>query len=146
MIVRPGKEQPGQTPSTVFDPKAEEVFHIAGDMDHGISATTKLDHAKQKVQVRYKDFLLEVDVYELPNTPTKVVLLCPKCRNALQITADRKRIDFDKSELTQFGGRLNIEKFQCAWESAETEGRRVQFGLGLCGWKVAIENNIAKDA
>lgn len=29
---------------------------------------------------------------------------------------------------------------------AGKEGRRMEFGLGLCGWRVGITGNVAKDA
>jgi hypothetical protein len=132
-------------PNAPFDPKREEVFHIAGDPDHGFTATTRLDRQKREVQVRYKDFLMVVDVYAFPDTPIRAILVCPRCKNTLTIQGDKKRIDYDPNALTERGGQLQIEPFGCTWE-ADPNGRRMEFGLGLCGWKVGISNNVAKDA
>jgi hypothetical protein len=34
---------------------------------------------------------------------------------------------------------------KCTWE-LENDGRRMEFGLGLCNWTVGIDHNIARDA
>ena len=114
----------------------------------GYRSSVLLDKSKIPIQVRYKDFLLEVDLYlNGEGNPDKVLLLCPQCRNQLQITSERKAISFEPNALKEFGGRLNIEPFKCTWEKdSSKDGRRMEFGLGLCGWRVAIDNNVAKDA
>lgn len=129
---------------------ARELVHIAGDMDTGITQTWKMDGGKQEVTVTYKDFVLTVDVYQIPGEPLKVHLICPRCTHALQISAERKKIDFDpKAGDPKKGGRLSVEAFQCTWElpgtGAHTPGI-LGGGMSLCKWKAAIENNVARDA
>lgn len=135
-------------PSAVpFDPKTEEVVHLAGDMDHGLAATVKLDKSKTEVSVRYRDFLMTCDLYRIEGAPMRLLLICPRCRNTLTITADKKQMAYESSRLPQFGGELSVEAFRCTWESdSSKDGRRMEFGLGLCNWTVAIDRNIAKDA
>lgn len=135
-----------------FDPQREELVHLAGDapdpMGTGLLGQqasvnltkTALGHPK----IRYRDVVIEADVYALPGEPMHVHILCPKCRNALRIPADRKRIEYDpKGGPPQDGGRISIETFECTWE---VSADRQQFGVGLCRWRVAVENNIARDA
>jgi hypothetical protein len=139
--------------SNVIDPTREEVFYIAGDVGdpldpskRGIAATTRLDTSAKHIQVRYKDFLLECDYYEMEGVaPAKLVLICPKCHHVLNVPGDKKKIEYDPTSLQVFGGRLSVEAFQCTWET-EPEGQRREFGLGLCKQRLAIEDNVAKDA
>lgn len=131
----------------------EEIFHIAGDVPdptgqsniRGVQSTTLLDKSKIEVTVRYRDFLMTCDLYQLAGTPDRLILICPRCKNVLTISGDKKHLEYQASELQQFGGKLNVEAFQCTWE-ADPNGRRMEFGLGLCGWRVGIDNNVAKDA
>lgn len=129
----------------------EEVFHLAGDAPDplgsgmmGHQTTTKLRPGATP-KVRYKDFIIECDLYKVEGAPTELIMICPKCRNTLRVTSDRKDIEYDTSSLVERGGRLSVSAFECTWE-ADTQGRRMEFGLGLCRWKVAIEDNIARDA
>lgn len=114
----------------------------------GYRSSVLLDKSKIPIQVRHKEFLLEVDLYmDGEGKPDKILLLCPRCRNQLSIPAARKAIDFDPHALKEFGGQLSVEPFQCTWEADSSKhGRRMKFGLGLCGWRVAIDKNVAKDA
>lgn len=134
-----------------FDPQREELVHLAGDapdpsgsglVGHQASlnlSRTALGHPK----IRYRDLVIEADVYALPGVPMYVHILCPKCRHALKIAEDRKHIEYDpKAGPPQDGGRISIEAFQCTWEM---DDQRQQFGLSLCGWKVVVDNNIARD-
>lgn len=122
-----------------FDPKAEEVYQIKGDPKHGMSSTMNLTKtALGRPFVRYKDRISEADVYEMQGQ-LMVHMFCPRCGNTLRITSDRKRIDYDRE-----ANLLSVEPFECTWE-LDTDSRRMEFGLGLCRWRVAIDRNIAKD-
>jgi hypothetical protein len=126
-----------------------ELVHLAGDMDSGLSHTVDLASGKREVTVTYKDFVLTVDVYQIPDEPTCVVLICPRCRHALRISADRKQIDFDpKAGDPKLGGRLSIEPFQCTWELTADKHVPgiVGGGISLCKWTAGIEKNVARDA
>lgn len=143
-----------------IDPRdALEVYHVAGDVPDpltgqmGHASTAKLDRMKREVMVNYQGrhipngdlgLVMTVDVYEVDGT-TSVILLCPKCKHALRVTSDNKKVEFDKQCFVEHGGRLSIERFQCSWET-EPEGRRMDFGLSLCKWAGAIEDNVCRDA
>lgn len=103
-----------------------------------------------------QDAWLEVDVYRVPGEPMHIHLICPKCRNSLRITADRKQIRYSKygvpaiaKELRGInpdvdpGGTLNVERFSCTWEE-DGDLRRGIGKLGLCGWTVSIIDNVAR--
>lgn len=144
----------------VFDKEREELVHLAGDQPDpltgmpgvetaraggGIMSTVRMTKsAAGHPKVRYKDFVLELDVYEPPGAPRYVHLICPRCRHALRITEDRKAMEYDPTRDVENGGRISVEKFTCTWELPED--RRMEFGLGLCRWTVAIDNNVARDA
>lgn len=126
-----------------------ELVHIAGDMDTGISQTIRLEDGKHEVLVTYKEFLLTVDVYALPNEPLRAVLICPRCKHCLTVPGDRKAIDFVPDHTDFRGGALSIETFECTWEIADAGEHKpglVAGGMTLCRWRAAIDNNIAKDA
>ncbi len=106
-----------------------------------------------KPLIRYRDLVMEVDVYPLPGLATapgvpqfEIVLLCPRCSTPdhphhLRITSDRKHIELEMvSEHSYDGARLSVEGFECTWEAG------LERGSGLCRWKVAIDKNVAKDA
>lgn len=146
-------------------PKKRELFHIAGDPEHGYSATMDLtSQAAGHPVIFYKDRVLVADVYALPDEPMYIHLLCPFStpneKHGLRISQERKLIEYDPAGIvppppnwTQqqllecfpqgLGGLLNVEEFSCTWE-AEPELRR-QFGMSMCPWKVVIENNVARD-
>ncbi len=137
-----------------YDPKREETFHIKGDkplvaqgqFGAGYASTLNLDKSKREVDVRYKDFIMTVDLYEVPSVSGqkhyRVVLLCPRCTNALTIESGKKQIDYDAER-----NALSIEPFQCTWElDPSKEGRRMEFGFGLCNLRIGIDRNVARDA
>lgn len=160
----------------LYDDRTEEMIPLAGDGDPtktgivrqstssrdptgtglvGASSGVQLDKTKDAtVVVRYKDRLIEADVYAFPGAPIKLVLLCPRCGNALNIESDKKQMSFEKSAPQQVGdfvnmGRLNVEPFECTWELPDAGVHvpgLVSAGTSLCRWKVGISNNIARDA
>ena len=147
--------------------KKRPVVQLAGDMEHGLSSTTRLNTNKIEVMVVYKapSKFLTVDVYQVPGEPVMVHMICPKCLKTNRITADRKRIEFDAAArnpvhglvLSEAGpdlaslaetGRLSVSSFECAWEvggDKHVQGG-VHTGASLCRQRLAIENNRAKDA
>ena len=145
--------QPNQldprAPLAFNDRPARELVHLAGDPDTGMSVTHRLNHAKREVIVTYKDFVLTVDIYQLPDEPLKVHLICPRCHHMLSVSAERKHIEFDPNAHPEQGGRLSIEPFECTWEIPEADKHTpgiLAGGLSLCRWRAAIDKNVAKDA
>lgn len=147
----------------VIDHKNEEMVFLAGDrpdpldtlapgatverarVPGGMSVTTNLAAtAKGHPLVRYKDFVLTLDVYQPDGGVPWIHLICPKCRQPLRIAADRKAFEYDPLRNADVGGRIDIEPFRCTGEGLE--GRSQQFGLGVCHWQVGIYNNVARDA
>ena len=129
-----------------YNPKTEEIFHIAGDEDRGIASTMTLSkNVFARPQVRYAspvygDMILECDVYKAENELT-VHLICPKCRHNLQISSKRKAIELDSD------GKLSIEPFQCTWElNDELLGEKRDFGFSLCRWTAAIDKGVIRHA
>lgn len=145
---------------------SKELFHVAGDVPdpagtglRGAASTMRLDRtALGHPKIVYKDFLLEADIYALPDAPMYAHIICPLCRNALRITQDNKTFTYDPKVAPKiaamlrncgvqdgpyWGGSLSVERFECTWES-EPERRR-DFGLAVCNWRVEIDNNIARD-
>jgi hypothetical protein len=152
---------------------SNELFSIAGDSpqpSQGLRATG--DEAKPIVL--WRDRLLTLDVYQLPNQPMYVILYCPICMGgekndrSLRITADNKAIDFDPTAMPkipgftpaelvanlglqhprQVAGRISIEPFGCTWEAEDDLHHRATEHIGgfsVCPWNVEITNNIAKD-
>lgn len=144
-----------------FDPSREELVHLAGDAPDPLAGMAGIEHArgggvtttmrltktaKGHPQIRYRDMLIEADVYAFDGEPVKVHLICPRCRNALSISSDKKSLEYDPRQNVEIGGRLDVETFECTWELPEANDRKMEFGLGLCRWRVAIDNNIARDA
>jgi hypothetical protein len=136
-----------------YDPETEELFHVDGDAPDPTGQIRKRGMAQEMrltqtamghPLIRYGDHIIEADVYKIADEPMMVHLICPRCRNAIRITEDRKEIDYDPNAGDpRQGGRLSIEPFECTWElSAE----RQNFGVGLCRWRVGIQDNVAKDA
>lgn len=153
----------GSDGSHIVDPgeqkKRQEMVQLAGDPEHGYTSTTRLDTMKQEVFVTYKDFLLTVDVYALPGQPLELVYVCPKCRKQGRITGDRKTIEFDphasrvmplpNGAKVHTGGALSVEPFQCSWEMPDAGEHKAGIrsgGITLCNLKIAIDNNVGKDA
>lgn len=117
----------------------------AGSGARGVAPTINLGRtAIAHPLVRYKEHVLEVDVHLDQDGQLYCLLICPKCRHQLRVHSSRKAIEFDpEAGPAQNRGRLSIERFQCTWEIDDT---RQAFGLSLCKWTAAIEDNIAKDA
>jgi len=147
--------------------KKRPIVQLAGDMEHGLSSTTRLNTNKIEVMVVYKDpsKFLTVDVYQVPGEPLMVHMICPKCHKTNRITADRKHIEFDAAAknpvhgqvLSEAGrdlaslaetGQLSVSAFECTWEIGGDKHVRggVHTGASLCRQRLAIENNRAKDA
>jgi hypothetical protein len=148
-----------------FDPKTEELTYIKGDKDPlagedpaasmyragqmrdhtgllGHGSEVDFTHGASKIDLRYSgkygNYVLKVDVYQPTPGTFEVHLHCPKCHEVSRITSERKSIEFDERQL------LSVEKFQCCWEMPE--GRRMEFGIGLCRASYAIDRNVLKDA
>lgn len=115
-----------------------------------------------------QELLLEADVYALPGEPMRVHLLCPRClarghTQGLNIRADHKAVAYDvndavpvfpgwtRDQMTRAmprgaGGRLSVEAFACTWEEDPTAQRASGVnGLSICGWRVKIDDNVARD-
>lgn len=136
----------------------------SGSVAGGMRATTQFTAGRQEVLVLYKDMYLTADVYAIPGQPITVHLICPRCHKPLQITGDRKHIDFDprgrrvtaeamasgKPEIAALAesGELSIEPFECTWELGDETHQPgiVQSGTSLCRLRIAIDRNRAKDA
>lgn len=145
---------------TMYDPNREEIFHVAGDVPdptgtglRGQQSSVNLDTKIAEVQIRYKDTIIFGDVYRYPGVPLRVVLMCPRCHNALTITQDNKHIEYDLAAAPNIGGRISIEKFECPFEAPDAGAHnnragstQIITGMKMCGWKVGIDNNVAKDA
>ena len=149
-------------PRQLTDQEAErQLVHIAGDPDEvyearkkypkhgsfadGLAQDIRLDRmGEANPVVRYKDFVLDCDLFIAPDqSELTLVLICPVCHNQLKVSSKDKTIHWD-------GKNVSVEPFACTWElgrgTAGTTGDRIEFGLGLCRWKVGIENGIARDA
>lgn len=139
-----------------------EVVQVAGD--DGWSQTTHLDSGKDEVVVVYRDQFLTIDLYRVPGEPLTAHLICPRCHKCSQISAARKAIDYDptapnpltrrildtgRPELMRLAqGRLSIEAFECAWEVGGDRHAKggLHTGVSLCRLRLAIDDNVAKDA
>jgi hypothetical protein len=150
-----------------YDPKTEELEYVAGDKDPysddpevaamyrsgkmvdptgmtdnvGQASQIDMTPGKKKIDVRYEgkhgNFVVTIDVYAPPGgAGIELHAHCPKCRNVGRITSERKAIEFEN-------GVLSVEPWMCTWEGGE--GRRMEFGLGLCRARYAIDRNVMKD-
>ncbi len=143
--------------------KQRELVHIAGDADTGMTSTINLAGGKAEVFAIYRGravppefpdgLRLTLDVYAIPDEPTQVHLICPKCRQQLRITSDRKTIAWEPIRGNPDGGKLEIEPFMCTWEMPEAAAHApgiLAGGLTLCQWKGVIEHkhgrNLVRDA
>lgn len=134
-----------------YNPQKEEIYSIKGDMNDGNSGVAShlnlTKTALARVPIRYKDRITEGDLYRMPGdgvgkSELMLNLYCPKCANSLQIRSSRKQMDWD-------GEFLSVEAFSCTWEAGRSDGTkndRIEFGAGLCRWRVGINKNVAKDA
>lgn len=144
-----------------------ELVQIKGDMDHGLTSTTRLDMGKHEVIVAGKDHVLTVDVYAIVGEPLKVHLICPRCKHLLTIDGARKPIEYDALAENPLGrsilnelprellavathGKLSIETFQCTWEledhmqDAGKDDHVIARG-SLCRYRAAIDRNVLKE-
>jgi hypothetical protein len=156
-IVQPGGQQ-------------RELVQIAGDVDTGISSTTRLDLGKQEVIVADKDriHILTVDIYAIPGEPLKAHLICPRCKHQLTIDEGKKPIDFRPRAPNPLGasiladlppelhaagavGQLSIETFVCTWELEDRQQDAGKQDLGviargsLCRYRGSIDRNVLKE-
>lgn len=158
-----------------FDPAKEELNFIAGDgvgrthgsMAGGVASDTRLTknafaNPVLRYEGRYGKFVIESELYRMP-TPTggselMLHIICPVCSaekapHALSIKSSLKRIEYDNQR------GVSVEAFGCTWELPEAgavagatnsnEQNRGNFiikGRGLCPWRVAIDNNVIRDA
>jgi hypothetical protein len=150
----------------------KQMVQLAGDAQHGIASTTRLDTGKLEVAVVFGDHVMTMDVYAIPGEPIQVHYICPRCRKQGRITSERKLIEFDPrstrpvrlpdgslvsrdnpARLPDGGmlyndGALSIEPFECTWELGDeqhTPGIRAG-GIGLCRLTLGVDNNIARTA
>lgn len=120
------------------DPNREELYRIAGDPEHGMASTMNLTRsAAGHPQIRYRDKVITADVY-IADGRLMVHLICPRCLNALKITDERKKMEYDARDNV-----LSVEPFACPWEMS---AHRTEFGVGMCRWTVGIDRNVARDA
>jgi hypothetical protein len=136
-----GKDTGIVTPGELASGK-RELVQIAGDPDHGITSTTRLDLGKREIGVLIRpkgsdtmiDGVLTLDVYAIPGEPVKAVIVCPRCHHRCEIDADKKAIDWNPTAPCPFPktliaelppqhhylaaqlGVISIETFRCKWE------------------------------
>lgn len=145
----------------------------AGAQNRGISSGYNFENtAAAKPLILWDDMLLTMDVYMLPEAPAYGIIFCPQCarngrQNALRISQENKKFEIDLGRkptalLRKLGvsseqlakdlglystddlnGLISIEHIRCSWE--EDPDLRRGYGLGVCGWSVVIENNIARN-
>ena len=130
--------------------KSEELYHICGDVadpsgsgKRGVQSSMDLTKgALGHPTVVYEHAGQRYGSVTGRNCASAGVhLICPLCSIAerphgLTVRQSQKQMEFRD-------GRLSVEPFGCTWET-EPELRRA-FGLATCPWRVAIQNNIAKD-
>ena len=155
-----------------MQPNKKEAYPIAGDHSVRTSFTgaNLTNSTLVKPIVLWRDRLLTLDVYAVEGAPPYIILFCPLCRrrdpdsdHSLRICGDNKKIDlainaipnipgFTTPELVQYlglpgtehlRGRISVETFGCSWESDPTSKK--EFGFGVCGWRVKIDDNIARE-
>jgi len=153
----------------------QPVVQLAGDapdptgltQNVGMMSTTRLTAGKHEVVVVFGDLFMTLDVYALPGEPVRVHLICPRCHKASSISAERKAIDFDPRVVSPIAkrlaatrapelagsalGKISIETFECAWEigddrHASGRSRSVHTGASMCRLRLAIDDNVAKEA
>jgi len=125
----------------LIDSRNEELYSIKDDPDpsgsglmgksagYNLSAT-----ADAHPLVRWRDRVLQMDVF-VRTEGIVIHTYCPKCLNMLQISSHKKRIRFvpeANPDCTRPGGRLDVERFRCAW------------GDRGCDWQVVIVDNVAR--
>lgn len=131
-----------------YDPSREELVHVAGDEDTGVStdyALTKSATAQPRIRYKGKvgDYLLTVEVYRMGDT-LSANFYCPKCRHSLWIRTPNKWMEWDPER------GLFSEYATCTWENGrDTDGTktdRIDFGIGMCNFTFAFDGWRMKDA
>lgn len=142
----------------VIDPNKEELYTICDDVAgpgtqrgqtvRGQASTLDFTNgafAKPRIVYtgRFGKYVLDGDLYFSESDGFSLHILCPVCSvpekpHGLWVKSKDKRIEWDAER------GISIEAFGCTWELPED--RTMHFGLGLCSWRVAIENNVARDA
>ena len=128
-----------------FDPR-KGLTGTAFDARKDATAQLRLAYKGKQVSppAGMDHFEIECEVYVAPDQSEIMVhSACPKCRHAIKITSDNKEISFDPKR------GLFIEPFTCSWEMGDAMAagdRRIDFGLGLCGMRVAYDGFVIKDA
>lgn len=129
-----------------------------GERGRGLASQTNFDHGKTTAVIRYKDKLIEADVYAIGDAPIQVVILCPRCGNASTVRGDKKPVEWsphvpEKVGLLVNAGTISIAPFECAWEMPgkvheKASGNRsvIMKSDNLCRLKLAVDKNVAKDA
>lgn len=141
---------------------AKELYLVAGDQPDPMGGSVRGQAGQMNLTqtalghpfIRWRDFLLVADVYKIAGQPMYVHIICPRCLNALKIGEDHKAISYEpdrppkiapflaNAAVVNYDGSLSVEAFECTWELGP---ERRNFGTGLCRWRVAIDDNIAKD-
>lgn len=118
---------------------------------------------------RHGEFFLTLDLYQPEGAPPYLLMYCPlhshDSDTSIRIARDNKRFEYEPDrkprfpgyreeellaglELPSLGGALSVEAFGCTWE-ADPSFRRAGRGIGgfsICPFRVAIDQNIARDA
>jgi len=116
-----------------------------GGMAMGYDMTkSALAHPQIRYSGKFGEFVLTGDLYNDPEGGLMLHIYCPVCSTPekphnLSIRSRRKKMEWDPKR------GLSVEAFGCTWELPEADERKMEFGMGLCRWRVAIENNVAKD-
>jgi hypothetical protein len=123
---------------------AAKIYPKHGSLAGGLAQDMRIDKmAEAHPTIRYKDFLIDCDLYITPDrSELSLTLICPLCHNMLKISSKDKAIGWD-------GDKISIEPFGCTWEAGRSDATandRIDFGLGLCRWRVGVENGVARDA
>lgn len=143
-------------PKLPYNPQTETLETLVDDVVERQDATRSKEgltigreaqpDAKPQIRYtgRYGDFVLEGDLYISPGG-LLMHLYCPVCSTPeaphnLSIKSENKQMSWDKER------GISVSAFGCTWELPEANTRKLEFGLGLCPWKVTIENNRARDA
>ncbi len=131
---------------------AEDEKWLAGDAPppkgvmFGHDSRLHAAHPTIKYKGRYrppefggKDGYLKIvpDVWAVEGE-IQVLWCCPRCNNQFMLYSSKGRIEWD-------GTYLSMESFKCAYELGLRGDERISFGLNVCGAKIAVERNIAKD-
>lgn len=143
-------------PKLVHNPQTEELYHVAGDVPDPDGSALRGQQASLRLTktalghplVRYagkhavQAQVMEMDVYAMPDGGSGAHLMvnwiCPRCGSSIRTTSLMKQIQFDASD-----GRLSMERVACPWEMGAD---RQEFGIGMCRFAFAVDNNVAKDA